>query len=141
MKTLLTTLMLATLLPLSAAAQEGPPPGYFAGTYEMIGREPGAAGKPLADWLRIDAADDHLQLKSCRRGDGRLALNTSEREGAAPLVGNLGDWSLSCHFTNDSNNYPRLTCFAVADDSERTPGPLALWPADWERPDHAADCS
>ncbi len=141
MKTLLTTLMLATSLPLSVAAQEGPPPGYFAGTYEMVGREPGAAGKPLTDWLRIGAADDHLQLKTCRRGDGRLAMNPSGHEGAAPLVGNLGDWSLSCHFTNDSNNYPRLTCFAVADDSERTPGLLALWPADWERPTHAAGCS
>ncbi len=140
MKKKLITLLLTTLLPASAGAQGGPPPGYFAGTYEMVGRSPGASGKPLADWLRIEAEEDHLQLKSCRHGNGRLAMTPSEREGAAPLVGSLGDWSLSCHFTNDGNNYPRLTCYATDDDREQVPGLLTLWPAGWERPDHAADC-
>lgn len=120
--------------------KEGPPPGYFAGTYEVIGRVPGATGEPLSDWLQISARDGQMVLHACRAGNGGLAFNTSTREGAAPLVGSLGDWMLRCHYTNDSNNYPRLTCYAVHEGMDAVPGLLALWPVGWEKPAHAADC-
>ena len=120
--------------------KEGPPPGYFAGTYEVIGREPGAAGRPLSDWLQIQARDGQMVLHACRAGNGGLTFNTSTREGAAPLVGSLGDWMLRCHYTNDGNNYPRLTCYAVHEGMDAVPGLLALWPVGWEKPEHAADC-
>ncbi|CAN0420779.1 unnamed protein product [Ectocarpus sp. 13 AM-2016] len=133
-------LLLAVFLPGAAWAQDGPPAGYFAGEYEVVGRTPGPDGTALLDWLRIQAEGDRLILKACRSGEGHLSPNPSPSETAAPLIGTLGPWSLSCHFMGDSDNYPRLSCYAVTDDAMKVPGLLNFWPVRWEPPAHAQSC-
>lgn len=125
-------------------AQVLPPAAYFNGVYELAGRGPGHDGSAMLDWVTLlaetDADDARIMLRSCRSGEGYLERTSSSIEGASPLVGHLADWQLFCRFTNDSDNYPRLSCYAVAKDDPDTPGILALWPAHWDKPAHAVDC-
>ena len=124
-------------------AQTLPEAGYFTGEYELTGRAPGAGGKALLDWVTLVAdTQTRFSIKSCHSGEGsvKIGLEEGAHEGASPLEGTLGDWQLFCRFTNDRDNYPRLTCYAVDADEPDVPGLITLWPAHWDRPDHAQGC-
>ncbi len=137
-------LLLAVLLAAPLTAQPFPGPDFFAGSYEVTGRSPGADGLPFSDWLHIQpeagAEPDRMILSSCRSGTGGLWPAQLVHEGQAPYEGRLGDWQLFCRFATDSDNYPRLTCYALDSETDEIPGLLTFWPAHWPTPAHAASC-
>lgn len=120
--------MLALFAPLAGHAEEMPPAGYFTGTYEMIGRMPGASSPAFGDSLTITAENGRLILTSDAHGTGWLARNDAGHEGASPLVGPFGGRQMLCRFQSDGNNYPRLTCLLEPVPPEEAPGRLTFWP-------------
>lgn len=129
-----------TLLISPAVAQDGPPLSFFAGTFELVGRAPGARGTPFVDWVRISEKDGRLALKACRTGAGDLSPRKGRNEHEAQFSGKLGAWDLNCDYQVDRGNYARMTCFVRPEDSDPVPGLLTLWPVNWQAPAHADGC-
>lgn len=124
----------------SAFAADGPPLEFFAGKYEMLGRAPGSGGMPLLDWVTIDVKGGRLTLNACRAGTGNLEAKTNRDEHEAEFSGMLGSWTLACDYQVDRGNYGRITCYIAPKDADTIPGLVTLWPAHWDRPEHAAGC-
>lgn len=116
------------LLPGVAAAQDLPPPDYFTGVYERVGRDAGAPAGLVNDRVRLDpdAEGTGLELRHCGRAtkapEARLAFE-SFGEVSNLLNGGSADPDFWCLYHNDGNNYPLLTC--AAPDGRR----VTLWPA------------
>lgn len=125
---------------LPAQAQDLPPLEYFTGTYELIARQPGVQGEAVLDWVEITQTPKGLALSACRLGEGVLNPLPQPREGQAEFQGRLNEWELFCHFTSDSDNFPRFTCYALPNRTAKVPGLLTLWPVKWKRPNHAHGC-
>lgn len=135
--------VLAMVLALATApgfAEEGPPLDFFAGKYELVGRAPGADGMPFLDWVTVDVKGDRLELSACRAGAGNLKIRANRDEHEPVFSGKLGNWDLGCEYQVDRGNYARMTCYFRAQGTDTVPGLLTLWPAHWDRPDHAAGC-
>lgn len=98
-------------------AQEAPTPEYFAGRYEMIGRD---ATGPVEEVLELTVQGMDLTIGSCAQGPGQLVVDRSGEGPFATLA--LGDRTLDCQWFNTWDNYPLLTCY---DDANTR---LTLWP-------------
>ncbi len=105
-------LALALVLCAGAAGAEGPPPEYFAGVFERVGRSGDVPPVLLNDLVRIaPEGQEGLRVMPCAGDDPPLIL-TFDRFGE---VSNLlstpegQDW-LGCQFFNDMDNYPILNC-------------------------------
>ena len=119
--TVLVTLLAGSPTP----AEMVPNPGYYAGEYILIGRK--ADGSLIEDRARMSiASPDLLRLETCAMGDGTLGPTTSTHEGASPLEGPFAGATIFCRFTNDGDNYPRLTC--ASGQTEGVPMLLTFWP-------------
>lgn len=123
--------MMGMGLALCAAAlpglAEGPPAGYFVGTYEVIGRGPGKAAPPGQRWLEIRVGGAHLEIREDGQAIGVLEYRTPA-EATAPLRGTLDNRAIACLFQSDPDNYPRLTCKTEPDPGTHAPGLLTFWP-------------
>ncbi len=114
------------LLTGGVALAEGPPPEYFTGTYERVGRDGAAVPGLLNDVVRLDPVDGGLALTVC--GDGPqegppLVLAFDETGDVTNLLqGKDGPFELWCLYANDGDNYPLLTC--TSDGGAR----FLLWP-------------
>lgn len=123
---LLARSLLAFAAPASAFA-DVPPPEYFTGVYQRIGRSSGANPVLLNDLWRIDPAQTGaLHLSPCTRS-GNTNTNTNTN-GTATSIGSAhdlrfarfgdltnlleGDGGLWCQVFNDGGNYPLLSCGA-----------------------------
>jgi hypothetical protein len=108
-----------------------PPPDYFTGVYERVGRDGATPPGLVNDFVRL-APDDlgGLMLWTC--GPGRQAEpihTTTLRFDRFGDVANLlstpeGDTWIGCQFFNTMDNYAALLC------EEGTGGRFTLWPAD-----------
>lgn len=110
-----------------AAGAEGlPPPDYFAGLYQRVGRSGEADPVPVDDLVRLIPAPDGkgLILRPCAAGEGEIALRQDRFGDVSNLLSTPEgqDW-LGCQYFNDMDNYPILNC----QDGEG--GLLTLWPA------------
>jgi hypothetical protein len=109
----------ALLLTAGAALAEAPPPEYFTGVYERIGRD--GSGRMVNDVVRIDPGEGGLVLRVCGAGAGqvpeRLAFDTFGD--VQNLLTGDGLW---CLFSNNGDNYPLLNC--AGDGAARA----TLWP-------------
>jgi hypothetical protein len=111
-------LILCTLVAGPAMAQDAPPPDFFAGRYEVIGRD--AVG-PVDDVLQMRVKGANLAVESCTRGAGQMVI---DRGGEGPFAAlTLGDQTLECQWFNTWDNYPLLTCY------DNGKARLTLWPA------------
>ena len=124
------------------AQEDAPPPDFFEGEYELVGRGLGAEGEALLDWVRIvPAPDGMLLLDACRLGLGTLRPDWQADEHMMPLTGRLGEWELYCDMFVDRGNYPQLICYATAQEGQaEIPGLISLWWSEWEKPAHAEGC-
>ncbi len=102
-------LVLAVTMAAPAQA-EPPPPEYFTGVYERIGRSGGEDPTLLNDLWRIDPSGSELRLTPCR-GKAPARLLRFDRFGDLDnlLSGPDGLW---CQFFNDGGNYALLSCGA-----------------------------
>lgn len=142
-------LAIAVLCALPAWAEDdrrGPDNAYFEGTYEFIGRGPGADGALYAGWAAIEDAGERLSVSRCIGGETETGHLTYEEWGADRLIFLKGElWpghGATCEFGNDNENYPRLTCYTypLDDDAIETPGIETYIHARWPKPDHAKGC-
>jgi hypothetical protein len=116
-------LLAAMLLAVAGAARaEGPPPDYFTGIYERVGRSAGPEPALLDDLVRIDPAPDGaaLDLRVCAPegapGSTALRLEFVELGDVTNLLqGGTGDAALYCQYFNDAGNYPILACSGGAE--------------------------
>lgn len=117
---------IAATLPVSAS--ELPPMGYFAGSYEAVGRMPGTDVETFSRSLTIAAETDRLLLDLDGVGAGFLEVRREGPEGAAPYAGRLAEFWIDCLFQNDPDNYPILTC-KFWDRDRSGEGVVTYWPA------------
>lgn len=109
----LCAVLACSVLPLQAGMAETPPPDYFTGVYERVGRSAGPSPRLLNDLWRLDPGPEGLRLSPCaaatgapldlrfdRFGDVQNLLSGSGQDGAA----------LWCQYFNDAGNYPMLFC-------------------------------
>ncbi len=118
--------MLVLLLCSGAALAEGPPPEYFTGTYERVGRNADSPPGLINDVVRLSPAPGGVALSECGAGPQEpLSLVLSfDRSGETPnlLVGTEGPFGLWCVHGNAGDNYPFLSC--TSDMGAR----FLLWP-------------
>ncbi len=111
--------MAALLLTAGGALAEAPPPEYFTGVYERIGRD--GSGRLVNDVVRIDPGEGGLALRVCGAGAGQvpelLAFDTF-----GDVQNLLVSDRLWCLFSNNGDNYPLLNCAGTG--AERA----TLWP-------------
>jgi hypothetical protein len=117
----------ALLLSAGAALAEGPPPEYFTGTYQRIGRDGASPPGLLNDPVRLDPAGEGLALRECADPVGEPVsplLLEFDRTGEVPnlLIGEQGPFQVWCLHQNNGDNYPLLTC--GSDGGAR----FTLWP-------------
>ena len=120
------------LLPLAcmatAAGAEGylPPPDYFTGIYQRVGRSGGESPALIDDLVRLIPAPggEGLILRPCTAGGKEIALRPDRFGDVSNLLSTPAgqDW-LGCQYFNDIDNYPILNCH----DGEG--GLITLWPA------------
>ncbi|WP_395540411.1 hypothetical protein [Neotabrizicola sp. sgz301269] len=125
--------LLPVLLVAGAAQAEVPPPDYFTGLYERVGRSAGPEPALLDDLVRIDPAPDGaaLELRVCAPGgapgSAALRLDFAELGDVENLLqGGTGAAALYCQFFNDAGNYPILACNGGAETDE-APARFLLW--------------
>lgn len=130
-------LALLVLLPAPVLA-EVPPPDYFTGVYERVGRRGTEPPELVNDLIRI-TPDRHgdLVISPCVAGGNDPIL---DRDSTLDFVGfgdveNLlatreGEPWLACQFFNDMDNYPIIACHGASDQL------ITLWPAN----DRAGEC-
>lgn len=83
-----------------------PEPGFFAGLYEVVGRD--ADGRFHGEPMQLVLSGRGLDIRGCRLGDGRLDY---ARAGEAfVLAGQIEGVPIWCRFLVDPGNYPVLTC-------------------------------
>ncbi|GEM_PF-2988220 len=117
-----------------------PPPSFFSGKYEMLGRAPGSDGEILQDRLEMRTENDELHLKSCKSGKGSITQRAIQDEHETDLTGTLGDWALNCDYQVDRGNYPRLICTIPSGSPEKRHGRVTFWPIKPGTPDYEAGC-
>jgi len=136
--------IVATLLALSFAATDASDycqpdtldaqtPGYFAGTYDVIGRD-SWTGRPFTGRAIISVSDTlNVTWRYARRTISAIArtehcgmdhiriLHVVFREHGTDMDG-------LCFYTSELDNYPRITCqLRGAKNARRAPGMLALF--------------
>ncbi len=97
------------------ALAETPPPDYFTGVYERIGRTGGTNPGLLNDLWRIDPAPNgSFRLSSCTANSPEPAfdLRFTRLGDLENLLEGGTDGGLWCQFFNDGGNYPLLFCGA-----------------------------
>ena len=126
----------AVALGLAAAAvapgpvrAEGPPPEYFTGVYERVGRDDAAPPGLLNDRVRIDPVEGGLAVSACKTGGEPLFVLEFQAFGDVTnlLVSRPGrpGPDLWCLYGNNGDNYPLLTCASGDGTGTR----FTLWPA------------
>ncbi len=106
------TCIIAMLVLLATGAPgraEGPPPEFFAGTYDLLGQVMPASGQTFADVMRITPFAGGLSVETCRLGSGELSLIAPDSHGP-DLTGHLKTSTLRCNYHVDQGNYPLLVC-------------------------------
>ena len=105
-----------------ALAKPGTPgPFYFAGTYERIGREGGAAAGPMNDLVTITPVGQSVAIRGCAGSETLMGFGPAfEIENL--MTGDRGGVAVECLFHNNGYNRPILTC--RAEDG----GAFTLWP-------------
>lgn len=116
----------ALLLCAGTATAEGPPPDYFGGVYERIGRSGETPPRLVNDLVRLIPDDaGGLRLTACRGDAATIDLRFDRFGDLQNLLSTPeGQPWLGCQFFNDMDNYPILACQG-GDGSK-----LTLWPAD-----------
>ncbi len=114
------------LLTAGAALAEGPPPEYFTGTYERVGRDAAAPPGLLNDVVRLDPVQGGLALTVCGDGPAKgpppvLAFD-AVGDVQNLLHGRDAASDLWCLYGNNGDNYPLLTC--TSESGAR----FLLWP-------------
>ena len=107
--------VLALVLCAGAARAEVPPPEYFAGVSERVGRSGDAPPVLLNDLVRIvPEGKDALAVTPCEGEEMPLILNFDRFGEVSNLLSTPEgqDW-LGCQFFNDMDNYPILNCHGV----------------------------
>lgn len=103
------------------AGAEPPPPDYFTGVYERVGRSGGAAPQLLNDLWRLDPAPEGgLRLSPCTGPAQSPSLAQSPNLPQTLSFTRFGDLDnllqsdagLWCQFFNDGGNYALLSCGA-----------------------------
>jgi hypothetical protein len=111
-------ILLASVLALPVAARE-PPPEYFTGPYQRVGRTGGDSPELLNDRVRLDPLPDGqgVALRRCQGGGTAVPAEPPlelrpDPEGEVPniLQGKEGPFALWCQYFNDYGNYPVLVC-------------------------------
>lgn len=118
----------ALLLCAGTAAAEPPPPEYFAGTFERIGRTGDSPPRLVNDLVRITPdGTGGLRLAPCAGDAAPISLRFDRFGDVTNLLSTPeGQPWLGCQFFNDMDNYPILACHGG--DGSR----LTLWPANEE---------
>lgn len=102
-----------------------PEPGFFAGLYEVVGRD--ADNGFHSGPMRLYPGGQGLDIRGCELGDGRLDYTRAGE--AFVLAGQIEGAPVWCRFLVDPGNYPVLTC--ANSDGLR----LTLWPeGDFDAP-------
>ncbi|MEO1494247.1 MAG: hypothetical protein AAFV19_19015 [Pseudomonadota bacterium] len=114
------------LAALPAAAKV--PLDYFAGTYEAVGRMPGADAMTFTEPMTITVEGDRLILDVGGFGAGYLQEHQGALEGAPPYAGRMGDFWIDCLFKNDPDNYPVMICKFWTQDRIGGEGLVTFWP-------------
>jgi len=121
--------VLAVGVGLGAARAEGPPPGYFTGVYERVGRDSATPPGLLNERVRIDPVKGGLAVTSCQAGAKPLFVLTFQELGdvknllvARPDQPGVDLW---CLYGNNGDNYPLLTCASGSGSGTK----FMLWPA------------
>ena len=115
----------ALLLGAGVAGAEVPPPEYFTGVYERVGRDGAVPPGLLNDLVRLDPVDGGLLMRVCGAGpsESLLVLRFDEVGDVSNLLtGREGPFQLWCLYGNDGDNYPLLTC--TSDGGAR----FLMWP-------------
>lgn len=139
--------LLALLLTTPVFAEEGlpgapegvPPPSFFAGVFERVGRDASDPPGLINDLLRITPTTDGwgLNLNRCDGSDGDgwpIELRHSLYDEVPNILeGKLGATGIWCQYFTDHSNYPVLTCaselgarftlWAVTDDRTQACAP------------------
>lgn len=120
MRGLLLALLLTTPAYAEGVLQEGPadapPPEFFTGVFERVGRDASDPPGLINDLLRITPTAEGwgLSLRPCDAVEGQdwpLELrHTSFGEVPNILEGKQGETGLWCQYFTDHSNYPVLTC-------------------------------
>lgn len=131
--------------PVDPPAEAVPPAAFFAGDYEVVGRD--IEGKPYAGWARLLAEGEELSIHRCV--DGIESVVAFERSTAT--ADDIPVWrtrfsrgevpyEAMCQFHVDLDNYARFTCYTVpVGERVETPGLEALFHAQWPVPELACD--
>jgi hypothetical protein len=103
------------------AAAEAPPPDFFAGRYEAVGRDEASPPALIDASLALAPEGEGLAVTGCGGAAGHLAFEPVFEAGNH-LHGIIGRWQVWCQFDSNPDNYPVLTC--TSEDGLR----LTLWP-------------
>ena len=119
-------LPLAFLATVAGAEGQLPPPDYFTGVYERVGRSGGDAPVLVDDLVRLIPAPggEGLILRPCAAGGTEVSLRPESFGDVSNLLSTPAgqDW-LGCQYFNDMDNYPILNCH------DGRGGRITLWPA------------
>ena len=109
-----------------ASAQEPPPPDYFTGIYERVGRDGGTPPGLMNDMVRIVAVSGGLEVSACNAGMRSTPIVL--RHDRFGDVGNLlstgtDEAWVGCQYFNDMDNYP------ILNGHDGKGALFTLWPA------------
>lgn len=119
----------ALVLCAGEAFAEGPPPEYFTGVYERVGRDGATPPGLLNDLVRMDPVEGGLAVTVCgaRSANKPLMLLDFDSFGEVQnlLVSRGGDSvDVWCLYGNNGDNYPLLTCSGAGPGGTM----FLLWP-------------
>jgi hypothetical protein len=111
-------LALCVLVAGPAVAQGVPDASYFAGRYEVTGRD---AKGPVDEIWRLTGQGQDVKVERCAGGaPGTMVVDQSGEGSFATIT--LGERELECQWFNTWDNYPLIACY---DDANTR---LTLWP-------------
>ena len=106
----------------AGAAKTGTPgPGYFAGSYQMVGRTAGQVPALQNAPARITAQGRDVVIKTCAAPDIVMGFGPAF-EVVNLMTGDQAGDVVECLFHNNGNNRPILTCRSDAGAA------FTLWP-------------
>ena len=141
---------LPVLFAATVVAEElGPPPSFFVGQYEIVGRSPGAGGRAYSGWAEVKLDGEKLSIVRCvggRASHGAMEFSTATADRIRVIRSRFeldgGALESTCQVHVDLDNYARLTCYTypAGEAAIATPGIEALFHAKWPRPGSLATC-